>query len=1381
MDIKTDFQHIESSSVQNIYPPEFLERFYITSPDGRSERLTIDGQISARLTIIKKIESKSDLGGYLFQPEIKFTVQSITSLYLNSPNIKINNISNINTYWNIEELNCLTGVTSDFGNQTIDFSEKPLDTWIPISPKNYSFFVEVPQRGRNYALKGYFNFDYQVTLYQGNQHLYGATFPAFFEFTGLVSSESLEKSIFNPLYVNPNNTPIDPEENEINFNMQFSGEMLNTYYTEIFDNEDNHRVYPSESTSVTPIPLSTPLYNGEELDFTISNTAHNLEANKKYKWHNVLSRYSYAITEDNLVERKEFLPSYSSSYYLPPSILKDNSVVLVEEKEYIQPTQYQPDRGEIFRLPLSNFPQNAEPEIRIKFRILEKRANQIWVGFISTENLGTFTLNLSIIEKQGLYYFLLKITPPNTGFNMPEWLFFSQTPINFYLDNFQDIIYDFNISFSGIYDNIQKKFLTEKRENNYPFTQPPSWSSSVMLWGSYVYTALYYIQLRNHTTEEILHYYVPCSYEENTVQTVQNGFIDKASSAYPPAFYTPSVYNRPTSTGSYSGEEYAVKNYSYLSQFILGYDYDSSTQQISIGQDSKMLSGINVNLDFPKTNYYTLRTKFRFYYYPAHGGQPSRLELISFINTPPSTSSWEDVNYVSLSCSVASPAMTTLRFSISKQGKTQEGNLDYIIRTFATISLTDLIDPASSGFDSQKTYFEIEFDLVSKESQYSSNVPTWDFKNIKLNFVTPSETRSITTTEPELTDLGIGYFDSSLLFNVGNLFDPSAIPIVSGIYRSLLEEIQIDTIEYETIDIGGVPVVIDTTLQNLTRMKFLIDNETNQIKLYDWITKQIYSVFPLVYYKPTGLPEISETTKYLQYPKFETIDYGFFTYDMPELIYKINNVEIEDITSWVMIDSLEITVEVDYSQNQEIGVKYYSYILKDSEGNIIIESEDIYSANIKIFYSGLISGENYFLSFKLVTQANQILNQNIKLNASYNSTHSSKVFRFVPINSLGCVVITSLGRPISSNLKRIIFYRKESGKNFYEIIYDLSVPLNSSIGNFCFIDYGVKNNTTYSYRIMGMPRDSETYVTLDTNSENITTDFTSFYLLGLNQKTSNLPYFQFNSFKGNENFSNHNSSATINLQDNIFTYIFPLNPENLQEVSAWRKLEKGDYFLFYPVFGSLKDDLYAFKVLSILKIESYSKNNILYQEIKLKVERSSFPSEPYQNNFEMSIGSSGCIEFYFKILKTGENKPWVFSLNCEESELTFNQDKTFVNTFAAFPKFSMGLNSYYSGSLTALLSDYSASCLEDNTNRLEHWKKFLKKYEVCLYKNLKGDVKIVALDSNTNQKYMNEIANYYKEDDMVNAYPTTVSFKFVEIQDIKFLEGVEDLSDITLN
>lgn len=133
----------------------------------------------------------------------------------------------------------------------------------------------------------------------------------------------------------------------------------------------------------------------------------------------------------------------------------------------------------------------------------------------------------------------------------------------------------------------------------------------------------------------------------------------------------------------------------------------------------------------------------------------------------------------------------------------------------------------------------------------------------------------------------------------------------------------------------------------------------------------------------------------------------------------------------------------------------------------------------------------------------------------------------------------------------------------------------------------------------------------------------------------------------------------------------------------------------------------------------------------------------------------------------GVSQVWTFIANCEESPLTKNQDKTYFDTFTQFPKVSVGNANYFTFNFSALLGSIDNNCnYYETTQLLEQWNEFINGNYICLYKNLKGDARIVSINADSTNTYANTYANYYQDNDgYITNRPTTISINLTEVDD----------------
>ena len=140
------------------------------------------------------------------------------------------------------------------------------------------------------------------------------------------------------------------------------------------------------------------------------------------------------------------------------------------------------------------------------------------------------------------------------------------------------------------------------------------------------------------------------------------------------------------------------------------------------------------------------------------------------------------------------------------------------------------------------------------------------------------------------------------------------------------------------------------------------------------------------------------------------------------------------------------------------------------------------------------------------------------------------------------------------------------------------------------------------------------------------------------------------------------------------------------------------------------------------------------------------------------------------IVVNGKPQVWSFIANCEESGFTKNQDKTYFNSFVKYPKVSVGQQGYFTANFSALLGTIDENCYySEPSYLLEQWNEFIDNNYICLYKNLKGDARIVSINSEPTNTYANIYNTYYPQnpeaDDYITNRPTTIAFSMTEVDD----------------
>lgn len=146
----------------------------------------------------------------------------------------------------------------------------------------------------------------------------------------------------------------------------------------------------------------------------------------------------------------------------------------------------------------------------------------------------------------------------------------------------------------------------------------------------------------------------------------------------------------------------------------------------------------------------------------------------------------------------------------------------------------------------------------------------------------------------------------------------------------------------------------------------------------------------------------------------------------------------------------------------------------------------------------------------------------------------------------------------------------------------------------------------------------------------------------------------------------------------------------------------------------------------------------------------------------------------------GKPLVWSFISNCEESALTKTQDKTYFDTFVQYPRVSVGKAGYFNLTFSALLGTIDENCnYYEPSYLIDQWNEFINSNYICLYKNLKGDCRIVSINSDGTNTYANLYANKYADDyyytgntadeniGFITNKPTTISVNLTEVDDAK--------------
>lgn len=255
-----------------------------------------------------------------------------------------------------------------------------------------------------------------------------------------------------------------------------------------------------------------------------------------------------------------------------------------------------------------------------------------------------------------------------------------------------------------------------------------------------------------------------------------------------------------------------------------------------------------------------------------------------------------------------------------------------------------------------------------------------------------------------------------------------------------------------------------------------------------------------------------------------------------------------------------------------------------------------------------------------------------------------------------------------------------------------------------------------------------------------------------------------------------------NFENNLVSSLLPIN----QAITAYEisKRENNDNF-FTKVATLTEEDISVEGEYFKLKDYNVRNNsNYLYRISPLT-------ANTVQTTLENSIITKWDSYTLSPIIKTAETDRyeivkdeydipiiWNFQLNCSESDITLNQDKTMFTTFAKKPKVAIGALNYCTGSFSCLLGNTLYNdCYYEPTVILDKWNKMIETNHLYLFKNVKGDSMVIYIESGAKRKYMNEALNYYISTfDGVPAItdrPTTIDFSYVEIMDSKNIQIYE--------
>lgn len=1305
MAIKTITQYLDCQEIKGIFPDDY---------QASTEVPYSNGNLSMRFLVTKMIDENTDLAGYLFTPQI---LQSKNTASIGT-DVEITIKSNSSAEFKTQPLYSKILPALPNINKVLSVGE-----WIDICPA-LCWGWQMPQRGKLYNFSGSLNIEYLITGEAGNRSVT-------FEFSNSLTTETLEQSIFNPLYVYPYNNSVDASEAEIDFNFQFNGDELKTYYNEIFETNSQQRVYPPPLMGNSLINLETPVYNGYEQRFKIPNgyyNTHNLINNNNYNWHLIMSRYSNSDNSNNLVDDSKFL------FYSKPSTLT----------QYIQLEKISRDSAYYAQgCPSINYTPTPFTKIRIKFRGNARGGNII--GKVNTEARSYRFFNY--MPDNGFYL----DCGSGDGYNRVS-------ASNTWQNN---TVYDLTFGNRYVYDNINQNYII----NSSPVDFSLVGLISKLNIGEYFDGDFYNIQI--YEGDVIKRDYIPVETLNNSphhvglLDKIENSFVDFTDYNYTPGNVVGEFY-----------EEVGISNFSQLSTPLsLGLDY--SNLEYIIGEDNNNLEGFDLRFDssyFESPQSFFLDYNMKFYIYPAQSTIENTIDLFSFPFTYKNNGNEHTTNF-GIRGFIED---NNLRFEVF-------GTSESTISLPIDIPISNMVSPTNENFSENEDFINLQVKIGYQPAHGEVGDRIQILITIKYKSYTIQDYGIYIEVDEPPTFVKQGDTTVLNIFNI-NLKNSSQI---SEWYRNLY-----------SINIGS-------PLTN--SIVPMIDNITSNFVLFDIQQNRLFNPQQLIksqYYSTQITYSLNKITKFSQYPKFETPDYGFFTYNMPELSYTINNVDVVDIDDTQIITSPELNLKVEYSQAQNIAVKYYNFIFTDNLGNIIQQTENIYSNEIKFNYSGLINGNNYNLTLFIVTQAGQEILQTIKLISNYTLlAFDLEKVTVVGLNSMGAVCITDISDysffQVLQEYNKITLYRQEANNNYYEKIQEISL-LNEQVvplGSLLFVDYGTKNNQTYTYKIIATTTEGSNvrYYNIGNYSNGkevplkITTNWYNFNLYKLNY---NLVRNNIVSYDILNNISKYNFTASmgqkLELYHDTFNYNYTISYTDTIPLidTLWDNMDCGDYL----IIGIAKKDPFVTRYCHIIKILSKEISQFVDETnhtVTYNIVTTALLSEDQDLTvIAEEIGDSillysSSLHFNFTLLKQQQdNSHWSFGLNCQENSITLNQNKAPVATFARFPKYTIGDNNYHSGSFSALLGEYNNLFYQDNINKVNLWNAFIQNNKVYLYKNRKGDVMIIAIDSNSTREYMNEVANYYDNNGEINTYPTTINFNYTEVDNINKLQGVINLSTI---
>ena len=210
----------------------------------------------------------------------------------------------------------------------------------------------------------------------------------------------------------------------------------------------------------------------------------------------------------------------------------------------------------------------------------------------------------------------------------------------------------------------------------------------------------------------------------------------------------------------------------------------------------------------------------------------------------------------------------------------------------------------------------------------------------------------------------------------------------------------------------------------------------------------------------------------------------------------------------------------------------------------------------------------------------------------------------------------------------------------------------------------------------------------------------------------------------------------------------------------------GDKILYWQVYKRKRGEA-TLRFLARVPASQYALydfnavNNAEYQYI-LFAETAEYISAPLQQDgytvtswWNWSLTKLTKSETNDKIYYADSKNVWLFDTEVQSSALPQNLDKATIENFTQFPKISTGKKNYFTGSISAFLSNPHNARYEDTIEQYNAFIDFIADENPKLLKDRKGNGWIV--DTTSNQMQYN---------DVTAEQITTVNFDFVQLDDL---------------